>query len=163
MEDNKVKIKMAPPWVQYANAMQAFFAEDPDVTVIYNNDECLVRVLVDGQDKADALAELLPKEVDCGAEKLQIRVVPGNVEYGNRDLFARAFSGNPAVERLVRIDGVFTNPLTYVVFKKTVVQYFNDNLGDLNGNRSTLYQEIAAELFTDRAGVLFCTDTGDEK
>ena len=49
--------------------------------------------------------------------------------------------------------------MTYVVFVKEVVQYFNDDLGDANGVCSTLYQDIAKRLFTSTEGVFFCTNT----
>lgn len=48
----------------------------------------------------------------------------------------------------------------YVVFKNCVVQFFNDNLNDIYGNISTLYQDIAREIFADAEweGVFYCTD-----
>ena len=49
--------------------------------------------------------------------------------------------------------------MTYVVFKKEVVQYFNDSLGDIHGVCSTLMQDIAKDIFEDTEGVYFCTDT----
>jgi hypothetical protein len=51
-----------------------------------------------------------------------------------------------------------TNPITYVIFKKEVVQYYDDNLGDAHGNRTTLYEQIANQIFEDREGIYFCTD-----
>jgi len=47
-----------------------------------------------------------------------------------------------------------------VVFKNCVVQFFNDNLNDAHGVISTLYQNIAAEIFEDAnlPGVHYCTD-----
>lgn len=52
------------------------------------------------------------------------------------------------------------NSFTYVVFEKEVVQYWNDNLADYNGLTSTLYQDLAKEIFEDANldGVYFCTD-----
>jgi hypothetical protein len=54
-------------------------------------------------------------------------------------------------------------PLTYVVFKNRVVQFFNDNLNDPHGVISTLYQDIADEIFADmpyqaHGGIAYCTD-----
>jgi hypothetical protein len=52
-----------------------------------------------------------------------------------------------------------------VVFVPKVVQYYTDNLGDINGFRTTLYQELAKELFGESEltrGVYFCTDIIDE-
>ena len=54
-----------------------------------------------------------------------------------------------------------TNPLHYVVFKNRVVQYWSDNLGDINGNTSTLYENIARDVFGETDNVCFNTDTKD--
>jgi hypothetical protein len=43
------------------------------------------------------------------------------------------------------------------VFEKKVVQFFNDQLDDINGNKSTLYQDIAKDVFEKHEGVYFCT------
>ena len=45
-----------------------------------------------------------------------------------------------------------------MVFQNKVVQYFSDNMQDINGFTSTLYQEIAKELFGVDGGLYFCTD-----
>ena len=57
-------------------------------------------------------------------------------------------------------DNVWFYGATYVVFKNCVVQFFNDNLNDCHGIISTLYQDIAAELFKDAdlIGVYYNTD-----
>jgi len=51
--------------------------------------------------------------------------------------------------------------LTYVLFKNKVVQYFIDNIGDYNGMKSTLYEDIARDIFEDVDGVFFCTALPD--
>ena len=43
------------------------------------------------------------------------------------------------------------------VFAKEVVQYWNDSLSDPYGKVSTLYQDIAKDIFEDTDGVMFCT------
>lgn len=57
---------------------------------------------------------------------------------------------------------VYYIAFTYVVFKNCVVQFFNDNLNDPHGVVSTLYENIADEIFKDiqfpNDGVAFCTD-----
>ena len=77
-------------------------------------------------------------------------------------LYNAAFSGNAAFVNTIPVEGVFTNPILYVVFEKEVVQYFNDDLGDPHGNRSTLYQELAKEVFPEHDGVLYCTDVEED-
>lgn len=156
------EVKMAPPWVQYVNSVNAMFAKDPEVKVIYDNDNTTLSLMVDNPVKADALQQIMPPEKEFGNVTLNIKVVPANLKMTKAQLYHTAFSGNPAYVASVPIEGVFTNPLLYVVFAKEVVQYFNDDLSDLHGNRSTLYQNLANEIFTDHDGVLFCTDVGGE-
>ena len=79
------------------------------------------------------------------------------------ELFETAFEKNPAFAYVVAPaqDGYFYIDFCYVVFKNCVVQFFNDNLNDAHGLVSTLYQDIANELFAEAAGlecVHYCTD-----
>ena len=59
----------------------------------------------------------------------------------------------------VTIEGIMTNPITYVIFKKEVVQYYNDSLADAHGMCSTLYQDIASRILDAGEGIFFCTNT----
>ena len=46
----------------------------------------------------------------------------------------------------------------FVCFKPQVVQFFDDDISDFNGNWSGLAQDIAREVFGDEMrGVHFCT------
>jgi hypothetical protein len=154
-------IKMAPPWVTYANVLMAMFEKDPDIKVTYDNENLGVKLYVNGSAKADALVKLLPAEKAFGNVTLKISVVPAN---DNPDdmvkLFRDAFFGNEAVADIwtAPMEVTQSNPLTYVIFRKEVVQYYNDDLSDAHGNRNTLYQEIAKEIFEDHQGIFFCTD-----
>ena len=75
------------------------------------------------------------------------------------------FFDNEALIDIAVVHGIFASDLVYVIFKKEVVQYFNDNLGDYNGICSTLYQELAKNVLKPQPGIFFCTsvfnnDTG---
>ena len=161
MEENK-QVKMAPPWVQYASAVKAMFREDPEIRVVYINEGPRLLLYVNNQTKAEALAELLPSKPEFGSVIMPVDVIPANDHTSIRDKLRWVFNGNNAVSQVRDIEGVLSNPLTYIIFKKEVVQYFIDNLGDFYGNRNTLYQDLAAEIFPDHDGVLFCTEE-DEK
>ena len=154
-------IKMAPPWVTYANALMAMFEKDPDIKVTYDNENLGVKLYVNGSAKADALTKLLPAEKAFGNVTLKISVVPANDNPEDMvKLFRDAFFGNEAVTDIwtAPMEVTQSNPLTYVIFRKEVVQYYNDDLSDAHGNRNTLYQEIAKEIFEDHQGIFFCTD-----
>jgi hypothetical protein len=45
-----------------------------------------------------------------------------------------------------------------VIFQPEVVQFFDDDISDINGNWTGLAEDIARALFTeDRSGMNFCT------
>ena len=154
-------IKKAPPWVSFVNGMIELFAKDPDVKIVYDNDSVGVKIYVNGTAKAEALSKLLPTEKVFGNIKLSISVIPANENSDDPiKLFRDAFYGNEAVSDIwtAPIEVTQTNPLTYIMFKKEVVQYYDDDLGDAHGNRNTLYQDLAKEIFENHPGIYFCTD-----
>lgn len=161
--ENNTKVKIVSPWVNYFRELEALFKNDPDIKITYDNIKRVVTLYICGQDKYDALSQLLPAEKMFGNVKLEINLVPDNkLNLTKIDLFRRAFSGNPIVNDIITIPNAelgSTNDFDYVVFKKEVVQYHNDSLGDPHGNCSTLYQEIAKDVFPEHGGIYFCTDT----
>lgn len=88
---------------------------------------------------------------------MHITVIPSNENVSKSDIFKAAFAGNPIVSYTEHVD-TMSNPMDFIVFEKEVIQYFDDNLGDLFGIRSTLYQDLANEVFEDHPGVFFNTD-----
>ena len=160
-ETGNKKLKMSSPWVTYAREIHEMFGYDPEIRVEYLEDKLEVRLYVENSDKADAIAQLLPPEKYFGGVSLKITVIPAN-RLGSqaKTLFDRAFSGNPVFAHTTEFQGLYNQPMTYVVFKKRVVQYFSDNLGDEHALTSTLYQNIAQDLF-DTSGVYYCTDIED--
>lgn len=152
------KMKLSPPWIIYYKEIEALFGDDPDIKIEYDEDEYIIRLYVTGQDKADALTQLLPAERMFGKIKVCTIVVPANKEATKADLIRRAFEGNPAFSYAVTAEGIFANPITYTVFKNKVIQIWNDSLSDIHGNMSTLYQEIAKDIFGEIDGVFFNTD-----
>lgn len=157
---NDVRCKLAPPWITFVNQVTALFGNDPEIKIEYDNDEVALRLYVDNPDKAMALDYLLPVEKEFGNVILEIEIIPANGELEEeedilisaKELFDMAFENNPVYAFSKEITGIFNVTLTYVVFKNKVVQFFNDNLNDIHGLTSTLYQEIAKDLF-DEAGL----------
>lgn len=150
------------PWVIYYKEIDIMFKDDPTISVIYDNDEQEIRIYVNDRQKADALENYLPAAKDFGDMVLKITVIPSNdaplVPFAG-DTVKALFKDNPIVSYIT------THPILgmqFVVFKYGVAQYFADNLGDVNGMNSTLFQDIAKRVFVNMKNVYFCTDLPDE-
>ena len=151
------KLQILSPWQSYHNKVKALFENDPDIEVVFDDAKPEIKLYVSDKDKADALTKLLPDKKEFGNLTMNITVVPANTALESKALlFQKAFQNNPAFSFVKKTEGAFA--FTYVVFKNKVVQYYEDNMGDIYGNRSTLYQELAKEIFGDQNGVFFCTD-----
>lgn len=154
----KEKVNLSSPWVLYYRKLESFFEQDPDVEVYFDEDKMCINLYVDNYRKAEALQELFPAEKVFGGVKIPINIIPSNNEVSKLDLLKIALEGNDAVADIETIETVFAD-ITYVVFEKEVVQYYADNLGDLHGVNSTLYQDLAKEIFGETDNIRFCTNT----
>ena len=150
---------MVSPWIGYYKEIKSLFQEDYTVKVKYDDSKNTIKLYVEDEEKADALAQLLPNRKVFGNITVNIDVIPANkVETPKIDLFRKAFEGNGAVAYIETVDNASSNAFHFVVFQPEIVQYYNDDLSDINGLRSTLYQDIAKEIFGEREGIYFCTD-----
>ncbi len=154
------KMGLSSPWVTYARKVHALFAEDPDIQCVWDDEDITLKLYVNNALKADALEQLFPETKDFGNVTMEIAIIPANDNITKSDLIKTALAGNPIVSYVEHID-VLNNPIDYIVFEKEVIQYFNDNLGDIHGVESTLYEDLAREIFEEHDGVFFCTDIDD--
>ena len=147
------KLKLSPPWTTYYRQLKALFGKDPDIKLFFDEEEGAVKFFVYDRCKEYALQKLLPKEESFGnvTVKILIEGPEGEpVSSGNKTLWEDAFEGNPVVSKIEAEETPFSSrSLVYIGFVKEVVQFFNDDLSDPHGNCSTLYQEIAKEIFKD--------------
>lgn len=56
------KLKLSPPWVIFYQQIKALFEKDPNIKIVYDEDEQKISLFVDNANKADALTRLLPTE-----------------------------------------------------------------------------------------------------
>lgn len=152
-------IGLASPWVSYVHKVKALFDPDPEITIKFDENELILSLFVEDAIKADALMQLLPSTKEFGNVTLQINVIPANGIYTTADLFAKAFHNNPILSQMIDTPSIFSNPVSYMLFRNEVVQYYNDNLNDYYGFESTLYEDLARDVFEGKhSGVFFCTD-----
>ena len=168
--NKEIRTKISPPWFTFVSELKALFGEDPDIKIEHTK-EFEVKMYVADANKAAALSVLMPYCRTYGNVDIIISIIPPNREQilinddDYTELFNAAFKNNPALSYIQKIEGLFEFKATYIVFKNKVVQYFNDNLNDINGNTSTLYEDIARDIFKDTVapGNFFCTDVVDNK
>lgn len=158
-KEKKSMAKLSPPWVTFYRKMEALFGADPQIHLMFDEESYEIKVRVDNATKAEAIAQLLPLEKTFGNVTVNITVIPANIEQDTQTLFRAAFDGNPAMSYVQHINTPFAGEVDYVVFANRVVQFQNDNIGDINGNMSTLYEDIARDVFEIDGGVFYCTDT----
>lgn len=156
-------LKLSAPWFTYAKEVIAMFERDPEIKIDFNENTLELKMYVDNSEKAEAISQLLPEKKYIGGSTVKITVIPANkMTASSKSIFDKAFEGNPAFSRTETIEGIFTNPLTYVVFENKVVQFWNDDLSDVNGLCSTLYENIAANIFEGMDNVNYCTEKGED-
>ena len=154
------KLNLSSPWVIFYRKVDALFKKDPDVRVIYDEENRNLNLYVKSPVKAAVLTANLPVSKKFGRVELHINVIPANgVEVIDDTDFGSLFDGNDALSFARVVPDIVGTPIQYVVFKKEVVQFYTDDLCDYYGIRSTLYEDIAREVFENLNGIFFCTDT----
>ena len=159
------KQMMEAPWYTYQKKLKALFGRDPDIKIseVRNGKgadfEFDIEVL--SHAKFVALNRVLKKHVTFGSVTLAITLYDEeNSETADNKakLFATLFEGNPILEDVRGITDDTGSKHTYVRFAPEVIQFFDDNLADYNGNWSGLAMDIAQEVFqTGTDAVNFCT------
>lgn len=160
----KNNVDLSAPWIAYYEKLYLLFKKDPEVSVAFKQngegDKKIEIYVVDDYYKAEAISKILPRYVSFGNVTVPIIVIPSNDE--NEDWiynFMDAFDGNDIIDDVVQDTGL-THDMNYVVFKKEVAQYYSDNLQSVDGLSSTLYEDIAREIFKDApVGTFFCTSS----
>lgn len=155
-------VQLVSPWTEYYRKVQAMFLEDEAVNVLLDQKTATLKIYVTDQIKAAAISILLPTEKVFGNVTMTISVIaPNEITESSTELneiYYDAFRFNPAVEDIEIIrDPSLSNPMTFVVFKATVVQYYSDNISNLTGLTSCLYENLARDLFVKQDGVFFST------
>ena len=150
-------LKLCSPWVNYYREIEALFGADKDVKIVFDEENYILKLFVTGVEKAEALARLLPAEREFGSVTVKTEVIPANPMGDSiQNVYKAAFKDNPALVNFETVETPF-GTMNYAVFRNVVVQYPNDDIGDINGLRSTLYQDIAKDVFNNKDRVFFCT------
>lgn len=160
-----VNTKISPPWYTYQKKLKALFENDSNIVVgdisedIDNNP--ILEIYVNDYEKFIALDRVMPRRVVFGSVSLRIFVQSPKHDDTIDDyeeLYKTLFNGNRIVKDVKVVTDFAKSKHCFIRFQPEVVQFFNDDISDFNGNWSGLAQDIAREVFEDcPAGVHFCT------
>ena len=166
--DVESKMKLSPPWITYQRKLEALFEKDKDIEVgqIYETEDGYdLWIYVHTEKKHEALKHLLPSYLDFGNVKVKI-TLKCNAEDETFDVVQTVkdlFEGNERVFDIKEIKDFAQAQHLFVRFKPEVVQFFNDDTSDLNGNWSGLAQDIARDVLDiGLCGVHFTTAPVEE-
>lgn len=156
------KLKLSPPWSIFYDEVSAMFKKDPEVRVIMDEANYTIYVFVNNPRKSAAIAKILGQEKKFGRITLKVQVPPpdGAGNYNFKDgveLYNAAFENNGRLSYVQPKTSIFDTSF-YVVFKNEVVQFFNDDISDINSQCSTLAEDIARDIFVGDELPNFCTD-----
>lgn len=153
----ETKMKLATPWVTYYNEVKDLFCEDKDVRVEFIPEQYKIKLFVNGREKAAALDKVLLHEKKFGVVTVTIDVIPENRDEAEdwAELYRAAFKGNKALDR-VEVKPLMVTDATYVVWSFAACQFYNDDLGDVEGNCTMLLSDVAKDVLQPRLGLYHC-------
>ena len=167
MNNDKAIMQLSPPWYSYQRKVQALFGRDPEVRIrdLYQVDDhnFTLFILVRNPNKAKAIRALLPRVVEIGnatvtsrifipVDECEVRVA---MQASDAQLLEEAFNGNPVFDRIEALSAGLVD-IGYCIFKKEVIQFWDDDLSNFYGLTSTLAETIALDILKD-VTVQFCT------
>lgn len=154
------RLKLSAPWETLRHEMEQLFGSDPDIKIAFDEQSYELKLYVDGERKAAALTKLLAKEKTYGNVTVKIEVIPANTtDETIAELYKDAFDGNEVVDEVLTVKLPGGGAANYVIFKNEVVQFFNDDISDPQGLESTLYENIADDVFERQGGEFYTTGT----
>lgn len=144
-------LKLSPPYVIHYNKLVALFGEDPDFEISPIDDETRSCTISTENRLKYMLLEKNLYSADVDDKQLGLHI---NLEYTGADRMganelAALLSTNPHFHSLYEAkEGPFQ--FSSVVFKKEVLQFYNDNIFDPYIHASVLAQDMVKDLFTSR-------------
>lgn len=152
-------LQLSPPWVTYYKELQMLLGRDKEIYLVFDQEEMKIKVYVDNIAKAEALEQVLAESKTFGNVTVNVEVIPSNnIRYtAGGNVYDDAFDGNPAYSYFRETALPVMGGLCYVVWAREIVQFFNDNLADVNGNATMLYEQIATDVLKAAPGVYHCT------
>jgi len=162
-EDNLVKL--SPPWYTFFNFLKHSIGKDRCVEVLemkeISDSNFIIQVEVRSLKKALALADILLRCKSFGNIIVRVEVLhcgqavkpTGQFDDICRviEVFKDALGTNHYFE-CIEFRTIFDSEVIFPVFKKEVIQFFNDDLSDLYSNFNGVAAHVFSEVLKEQIG-----------
>ena len=144
-----------PPWYDYVKKVELFFKKDPDIYIEFNCASYVLDIYTNNQFKAAALQYLLPTYVNFETAEIDININNTSDEKAYNSEYMTPYGH---LSQLAQDNPIFVSVnlnefinITEVIFSAEIIQY--------GENKSTLYEDIARELFCPNNDIQYYTET----
>jgi len=151
------------PWVTLYNKIYFMFSNDEDLDIsnlIESDGNYSMTIASNNTTKLKAIEKILKHEFSLGNITFKINFVYGENESDNITIsdIKNAFNGNTVISTIKTAMTPAQDELTFVLFNREVVQFYNDDISDFYGNYNGLAEDIAREIFNNQFDINYCTD-----
>lgn len=151
------------PWHNYYKKVYGLFNVDKELNIsdITENGDGSYEFTISSKngDKLCAIESLLGYGRVFGNTKVLIRYAYENgQDLDWSEVYRLAFEGNPFFKEVIDIDMPFQENLSYAVFNKDIITFYDDNLSDIHGNSHYIVADIVKDVVAD-TGLFVCTDS----
>ena len=159
-------MQLSAPWYEFQRKLASLFAGDADIEVgdlipkdMDDEGHYVININVKNHEKFVALDRCLISDRNFGGVNVQIILydLENNQDYEGTELMKTLFKGNLNVAAIEDVVDRTETKHCFVCFKPEVVQFFNDNIDDFNGNWNGLQEDIATDILSCSWNVHFCT------
>ena len=152
-------LKLSPPWHTFFNFVKHTIGKDKQVKVLemkeVSETDFIIQIEVKDKDKALALATILEPHKEFGNINVYVEVLcfgkavkPSEKKQNVCTLvkfYEKAFETNKYFVHAEVVD-FFGSMILFPVFKKEIIQFFNDNLADLYQNFNGVVADVFKEM-----------------
>lgn len=155
-------LNIEAPWFTYFKEIYNLFEKDPELTVdseLTEKDDGNYEFMIASKngDKLNAIERLLGYGRVFGAIKVFIKYGYENVKDEDwAEVYRKAFEGNPYFQEVAEYQLPMFGTSTYAIFKKDIITFYNDNLGDYHGNDHYIVADLVKDIITDQ-NIYICT------
>lgn len=143
---------LSSPWEGIHHRLLALFADDDTVKVAEKiTDDYVLNIVVYDTNKYNALCRRLRQQYTFGNVTLTIALYDAanneDDEISEVKDLETILNGNKYFDRIESIKDFMGFEHNYCIFSREIMQYFNDNCCDPNGNEFKLMQDLAPVIF----------------